>query len=383
MDSKQLTDLRAAAAREAGDLDPALLGAYLSRLEAVAEHGHRLDDDDLADAGAAGSRAAEAGVPLHALVDLYLSATWRAWRVLPAVRAAMDLESVHAVGEAVLRAADDAVAAAADGYQSARRWAIRREEAARREFVDDLLAGSDPASLLERGEHFGLDLSAPHAVVVASGSQQFRDATPTLSRVEDALAKTAGGSRTLVTSKDAQLVCILPGARRDEPERMVRAVVRVVRSTAAARSSWRVGVGRTFPGPAGIRRSYDEAREAITLADRLQLTEPVTNTTDMLVYQVLLRDRAAIADLIETVVTPLRSARGGATPLLDTLSAYFASGLNAAATARTLHLSVRAVTYRLSRIRALTGYDPSDPEQRYILQTAVLGARLLGESAEA
>nr|WP_244206649.1 helix-turn-helix domain-containing protein [Streptomyces swartbergensis] len=46
-------------------------------------------------------------------------------------------------------------------------------------------------------------------------------------------------------------------------------------------------------------------------------------------------------------------------------------------TARRLGVSVRTVTYRLGRIRHLTGHDPTDPDQRYILQTAALGARLL------
>jgi len=35
------------------------------------------------------------------------------------------------------------------------------------------------------------------------------------------------------------------------------------------------------------------------------------------------------------------------------------------------------VTYRLQRIRTLTGYDPSDPADRFTLQAAVLGARAL------
>jgi DNA-binding PucR family transcriptional regulator len=43
-----------------------------------------------------------------------------------------------------------------------------------------------------------------------------------------------------------------------------------------------------------------------------------------------------------------------------------------------MHLSVRAVTYRLARVQQLTGYDPVAPEQRYTLETAVLGARMLG-----
>jgi len=35
------------------------------------------------------------------------------------------------------------------------------------------------------------------------------------------------------------------------------------------------------------------------------------------------------------------------------------------------------MTYRLDRIRRLTGADLSDPAHRYMLQTATIGARLL------
>lgn len=49
----------------------------------------------------------------------------------------------------------------------------------------------------------------------------------------------------------------------------------------------------------------------------------------------------------------------------------------AAAAARHLSVSVRALTYRLARIHTLTGSDPTDPAHRYALQTAVIGARLL------
>ncbi|WP_240797464.1 helix-turn-helix domain-containing protein [Streptomyces sp. F001] len=78
-----------------------------------------------------------------------------------------------------------------------------------------------------------------------------------------------------------------------------------------------------------------------------------------------------------TVLGGLEQARGGPQPLLDTLTAYFASGCLNTATARRLGMSVRTIAYRLGRIRQLTGHDPIDPDQRYILQTAALGARLL------
>jgi DNA-binding PucR family transcriptional regulator len=108
------------------------------------------------------------------------------------------------------------------------------------------------------------------------------------------------------------------------------------------------------------------------------MPDPVVDAADLLVYQVLLRDRAAITDLVAAVLTPLATARGGAGPLLATLQAYYACGGVAAQAARRLHLSVRAVTYRLARVQALTGHDPAHPEQGLALRVAVIGARLLG-----
>ena len=124
-------------------------------------------------------------------------------------------------------------------------------------------------------------------------------------------------------------------------------------------------------------RSYGEAADALDVAQRLGLADPVVRAVDLLIYQVLLRDRVAITDLVQTVLTPLARARGGAGPLLATLAAYYARGGVAAAAARDLHLSVRTVTYRLARVRDLTGRDPARPADALALQVAVIGARML------
>lgn len=91
----------------------------------------------------------------------------------------------------------------------------------------------------------------------------------------------------------------------------------------------------------------------------------------------LLQDRGGLADLVASTLRPLQDARGGARPLIDTLNAFFAAGGNSAGAARVLHLSVRAVNYRLNRVRTLTGRDPGQAEDRFALQVAVLGAKLL------
>jgi DNA-binding PucR family transcriptional regulator len=141
---------------------------------------------------------------------------------------------------------------------------------------------------------------------------------------------------------------------------------------------WRVTVGRPYPGSYGIPRSYEEAREGLAMAVRLRLDSVLIPAEQLLIYRVLLRDQPAIADLVQSVLGQLVAARGGAEPLLATLDTYFATGGVATETARRLHLSVRAVTYRLDRVRTLTGYDPADPAQRFTIHAAVLGAKLLG-----
>jgi DNA-binding PucR family transcriptional regulator len=110
----------------------------------------------------------------------------------------------------------------------------------------------------------------------------------------------------------------------------------------------------------------------------LRLDTPIVEAKDLLIYRVLFRDQPAIVDLVQSILDPLRQARGGARPLLDTLEAYFDRGGVATAAATQLHLSVRAVTYRLARVRALTGYDATDPQHRFTLHAAVMGAKLLG-----
>lgn len=380
-----------AAASDAGGVDEGLLGDYLEIVIDAAATGRRLRREELDHSRTHGTRAAEAAVPLRALMDLYLSAAWRLWRHLPEVRAAAGPAGgarVVAAGEAMLRAVDDAVAALADGYQSARRRLGREQEGARRRFLDDLLEGGSVSEVLEQAPAFGVTLTGPHIVSVATqgpagtGRPALADASPLVRDLERSLHEHDLDVESIVTARAGQLVVIFAAAPVSGVVgggvQVQQQVLRRVTAALSGGSGWQIGVGRPGSGPVGIRMSYDEARDALDLARRLGLTAPVVAAADLLVYTVLLRDRAAVVELISSLLTPLTQARGGARPLLETLSAYFESGGNAAAAARALHLSVRALTYRLERIAQLTGRDPTDPEARFALQVATLGAQLLG-----
>jgi len=389
----RIRSLAAAAAKDAGGVDEELLGEFLQALVAAVESGDRLPRKALRRCAESGRRAAAQGVALRALLDLHLSAAWRLWRHLPPVaqsvdEAAADPAAVVRAGEVMLRAVDDAVAALTEGYQLARRDVLAAQTAARREFVDDLLLGGIQAAagLAERAGTFGLNLAGPHAAVVVRAERPFVDSSSLTSSLERSVLGSKADADALVTTKDDALVVVFAAPDRAAVDQVVGALTAALPAPAAGVrlrrvapvGEWRMGVGRPLQGPAGVRESYVQALEALDLGERLGLQDRVHDAAGLLLHRVLMRDEAAMRDLVDAVLSPLAAARGGAEPLLRTLEAYFGAGGNASLAARSLHLSVRALTYRLTRIAALTGRDPADPAHRFELQTALAGARLLG-----
>ncbi|MFE2323202.1 PucR family transcriptional regulator [Streptomyces sp. NPDC059385] len=336
------------------------LAGYADIVAAACATGRRLSRDELESRRTEGERAAEAGLPLRGLIRDHLAA---AQTVRPAAPSSSD---------ALLSVVEQAVDAFLEGYERAQQQAVRQEEAARREFIDDLLyGGSDLGRLAERAERFGLRLSQAHAVAVAAGPEPYGDGFRVARGIETAVLTRFPGRQILLTTKDGRLICVAPGDRPD-------VLTFFAKQAYAATDGGRVAIGRSHPGAGGVVHSYEEALSALDIAARMGLDGHVLHAVDLLVYPVLTRDRQAMEDLVESTLGPLRTARGGAQPLIDTLTAYFDSGCVATEAARRLSLSVRALTYRLERIHSLTAADPADPVNRYTLQTAVIGARLLG-----
>ncbi len=353
---------------------PAVLAVFEEMSSRIIGGGEYLDEGDFDDIRRAGSEAAEQGMSARAAVDLYLASAAQAWSAMPPSHH----KNARSAAQTLLDGIRAAVPVLVEGYQNAGQQLIRQEESARREFIDDLLRGdADTAGIVQRAEPFGIDLTASHQVLLAElrSDAVVDDRDETL--LEREVIERYGDRDVLVTTKGGYLLALVPAGtvspEVDEPAHLLHAAL----SRSSARKPWRVAVGRPYPGAYGVARSYEQAREAITLAERLHPDNDMVPTRDLLIYRVLGRDRVALADLVETVLTPLTHARGGAGPLVDTLEAYFAAGDVATHAARRLHLSVRTVTYRLAKIADLTGYDATIPAQRLTLQAAVVGARLL------
>ncbi len=322
---------------------------------------------------ALGTTAAADGNDIADLVAALLAAGSQHWttrRITPSDTPA----GVHAAASNLMVDLTSTLETAIAAFHRHLRRELSDHDNSRTAFVNDLLTGrADPGHLAERAHRYGIRLSGSHTVITASATAPVAFTEDLVRDIDTLLAARYGAGNTLTTLREGRLICISTGGLRGLPAELAHHLI-----ARLGTNGWQLGVGRPHPGINGIATSLTEAQNTLDLAAKLGFTTPVLQAADLLVFPVLLRDRDAITDLVTTVLGPLQHARGGPQSYLDTLSILFEHQGNYTATARAMHLSVRAITYRLDRINTMTGYHPGEPTQRFTLHAAVLGARLLG-----
>lgn len=148
---------------------------------------------------------------------------------------------------------------------------------------------------------------------------------------------------------------------------------------AAARSlSSRFGPGPVVIGPqvGDVAEAGRSARAALAglAAVRAWPSAPRPVLSDeLLPERVLVGDPDARRALLHDVYRPLLGVGG---PLLETLSVYLAEGHSLEAAARMLYVHPNTVRYRLRRITSVTGWDPTEPREGFVLQIAIALGRL-------
>lgn len=98
-----------------------------------------------------------------------------------------------------------------------------------------------------------------------------------------------------------------------------------------------------------------------------------TSSEDLLPERALLGDPSAREALVDGIYAPLADA---GTALLETADAFTAGGHSLEGTARALYIHANTVRYRLRRVAEITGWDPLQARDAYVLQTAVALGRL-------
>jgi DNA-binding PucR family transcriptional regulator len=235
----------------------------------------------------------------------------------------------------------------------------------RRDLVEELLAGTDLDTALERARALGYDLARTHRVVLVTNGTPHADHEAFYHAVRRAVRSTGIGS--LLAARPGG-VAVLSDTDKDWEQFRAAVITQM-----GPHGSCRVGVGAPCTQPPEFPRSHSQAQLALKMQVTTSSPEQATLFEDLGIYQLLseITDINSVESFICRWLGPLidydtdKDAR-----LVNTLSCYLECGGNYDTTAKMLSLHRSTLRYRLQRIRDISGHNLNDPNTRFNLQLA-------------
>ncbi|MFC9895376.1 PucR family transcriptional regulator [Nocardia sp. NPDC127579] len=282
---------------------------------------------------------------------------------LPAL--ARNDRQLQALTEAVLRYGRELGFAAASVYASAAEsrgaWDTRLEALV----VDAVVRGDTGPDMLSRAATLNWDATAPATVLVG---------TPP----EDQGVGMVGSVHTIAARHSRSALAVVQGAR------LVMVVSGQLGENGYATpfladllgevfSDGPVVIGPTMRTLGAAHASAVEALAGMEAVVGWRGAPRPVHAAELLPERALLGDRAAVEALNEYLVLPLAAAGSS---LADTLDAYLDCGGAVETCARQLYVHPNTVRYRLKRIAEITGRDPMNPRDAYVLRVAATVGRL-------
>jgi hypothetical protein len=332
-----------------------------------------------------GEQAARDGLLPEQLLDRYLSALWALWEIR--VMGIVDPDALVALGDQLLRTADELVAAVAVGYRSVERELIINNADARRAFIDELFGtvtveGAAIGRLRRMSARNGLDAAGSFRLVAMAGPTMDDDADA------DVLAAQVRKLVTGPSSVDrARAGVPLPQvvAWRGRVVVLARArwpgLYRLRTGLEASATEWTAIQSAPVAGVESLAPALGRLVDTLRTAHRLGHRGWVEHPDDLAVERLLLADDTLLATVVERELGAILADTRMGDELIETLRVYFDVGENIRETARKLHLADRTVAYRLTRIQTLLGH-PIDGPARQRLVIALLARRILGGAAD-
>lgn len=266
----------------------------------------------------------------------------------------------------------------------ARRSAADAEQRVRGELLDDLLDARDrdPRQLRDRAARLHADLDATHVVLAArldGPAAGAGDEAAARRRLWSAASRLATARHGLAAARDGGTVLLLPLDPGDSATEVARRTARRL-GTAVHQP---VTVGASAPvtdhtaRPESVAAAYAEARRCLDALDLLGRGGDGAAAEDFGFLGLLLAGERDVAGFVTRTIGPVVAydERRG-TELLDTLDAYFASGMSPVRTKDELHVHVNTVAQRLERVARLLGDDWQSPARVLEVQLALRLHRL-------
>lgn len=303
-------------------------------------------------------RRAREGIPLDAALAVYHRGALAAWEyIAAAVDTPQRQAELLAAVPQLLRYLGVVIPGVAGSYLRERQDLHWEQREAKRTLAQALLQGK-PAELL--AERFGLALGGYHVLSLrtADSVESAEAARPALRVIHAEIDALSPSALTLLDRTGGWVLVPItePAARLDAAVARIAAAggVRVIAGTATA------AVVSEIPARA------EEAGEIARLARGLGRPTGVYRMADLALQYQFARPGPARAWLLE-LLAPLT----GHPHLMDALRAYLAHDHNRVAAAESLVVHRNTLNYRLTRIAALTGYDPGRSEHTPLFAAAL------------
>jgi sugar diacid utilization regulator len=247
---------------------------------------------------------------------------------------------------------------------------IETETRLRTNLVLELVEGADRASIMNRAQALGYDLGQAHRVVLVDGGPA--DEIDLFFHAVSRAARAVAAGSLLAPRLHDVIVLAGPRVPWDQFRQHVVAELHGGRC--------RIGVGGRCQAAEEFPRSYREAELALRMQTASGGPDQVTRYDDLGIYKVLAaaNDTASVERFVDEWLAQLidyDSAHG--TQLVLTLSEYLECGGNYDASAKALSVHRSTLKYRLNRIRQVSGYDLSLPDNQFNLQLATRAWRTL------
>lgn len=275
---------------------------------------------------------------------------------------ARDQAQLVMLTESVLRYGRDLGFAAAAVYASAAEargaWDTRLEAMV----VDAIVRGDSSAAMLSQAST--LNWLPAEKVTVIVGSPPPLDRGGAVGHVHTVTSN--HGRSGLAVVQGARLVVVISG-EVDGPSDFADELWQ-------AFSDGPVVVGKSVDSLTDAHESAQEALRGFQAVVAWRGAPRPVHALELLPERALLGDRAAFLALDHLMIAPL-TASGHA--LSDTLDSFLEGGGSIERCARELYVHPNTVRYRLRKIASITGRDPSDARDAYVLKVAISASRMI------
>lgn len=135
-----------------------------------------------------------------------------------------------------------------------------------------------------------------------------------------------------------------------------------------------VGIGNISKTILDVSQSYNEAQDTLNIGQNANQADFTISFNDLGIYRMLYKfdDLNQLKDFIPTSLQKLLDYRkSNKEALLDTLNVFLQCQQNIAKSAQILYVHYKTVTYRLERIKEITGMNLEDPEEMLSVQVGL------------